>query len=113
LTFSTVLVRNSELIKFAEEMELVAVEDYHLWMTLICNGYQFVLIQDSLISYRINLNSQFRVISTFSNLKMIIASLKVIIKWRPTFKLRKLIFSVVSNLMKYTIKSVMLNLKSK
>ena len=41
---STVLVRNSELLFFSEDPNLITVEDYGLWINLMINGYKFDFI---------------------------------------------------------------------
>ena len=49
---STVLVKNSELLFFSEDANLITVEDYRLWISLMINGYKFDFSDQNLIYYR-------------------------------------------------------------
>lgn len=57
LSYSTVMVRKSGIVRFNEDRFLVACEDYDLWIELILNGYRFILMPDALVKYRITTTS--------------------------------------------------------
>ncbi len=49
---STVVVKNSKELFFSEDIQLVAIEDYGLWIKLFSSGYKFEFIDDALVYYR-------------------------------------------------------------
>jgi len=51
---STVLVRNTNDLRFKEDKILISIEDYALWLKLYIKGYQFGFINQPLAYYRIN-----------------------------------------------------------
>tara|TARA_B100001175_G_C19493854_1_gene634151 strand:- start:562 stop:1329 length:768 start_codon:yes stop_codon:yes gene_type:complete len=54
---STVLVKNSPFVVFNESSEIIAIEDYDLWIRLKINGYRFKLIKEPLVLWRVSDNS--------------------------------------------------------
>ncbi|MFA6260103.1 MAG: glycosyltransferase family 2 protein [Bacteroidia bacterium] len=57
LSYSTVMLRNSGIVRFNEDRYLVACEDYNLWIELILNGYRFLLMPEALVKYRVTATS--------------------------------------------------------
>lgn len=54
VTPSTVMVKNTEDIKFNESLEFNCAEDWTLWMTLYIKGYQLYQMPEPLVKYRIS-----------------------------------------------------------
>ena len=53
ITLSSVMVKNCKKIQFNEEKDLVAVEDYELWIRLKLLGLNFSFINEPLVGYRV------------------------------------------------------------
>jgi teichuronic acid biosynthesis glycosyltransferase TuaG len=43
--------------RFDEDKMLIAIEDYYLWLELFMNNYKYAYLQESLVKYKIILNS--------------------------------------------------------
>jgi len=53
ITLSSVMVKYDKKIKFNENKDLVAVEDYELWIRLKLLGLKFCFINEPLVGYRV------------------------------------------------------------
>lgn len=53
ITYSSVLIKNNELIKFNTQSFLCGIEDYVLWLDLIHNGYTIHILPNKLVKYRV------------------------------------------------------------
>jgi len=49
---STVVTKNSKELFFPEDIQLLAIEDYGLWINLMNFGYKFEFIDEALVYYR-------------------------------------------------------------
>ena len=83
ITFSTVIMSKSEIL-FNEQLNIVAVEDYLFWCELLCMEYNFKLIEDDLLYYRILQSSASYEKLGVNHLKSIYAILYVLIKYQKT-----------------------------
>lgn len=54
ITLSSVMVKKSKEVYFCENSDLIALEDYDLWINLMLKGFKFKLIQTPLLYYRVN-----------------------------------------------------------
>lgn len=60
ITYSSVMLTNSDKIIFDEDSSKKASEDFDLWIKLLIDGYKIILINQPLVKYRISSNSAFR-----------------------------------------------------
>lgn len=99
---SSVLVRNTPLVRFDTSRSFITVEDYLLWSTLYMEGYKMDLIEKPLIYYRCaNNNASLRDVSSFNLRKIcVIASLKI---RYPRLSTIKTIFYLFKNLIRYSL----------
>ena len=54
ININSVLIKNNQSIYFSEEKNLVAMEDWKLWMELIRNDKRVVLLEEKLLNYRVH-----------------------------------------------------------
>ena len=54
VTLSSVLVRKTTEVRFNESVDLIALEDYELWINLMLNGFKFKFIEIPLVNYRVH-----------------------------------------------------------
>jgi teichuronic acid biosynthesis glycosyltransferase TuaG len=83
ITYSTVIMSKSEIL-FNEQLNIVAVEDYLFWCELLCIEYNFKLIEDDLLYYRVLQSSASNEKLGVNHLKSIYAILYVLIKYQKT-----------------------------
>ena len=57
ININTVLMKKDLKIKFREDRYLIAVEDWMFWIEHLYNNKKVVLLKESLINYRIDINS--------------------------------------------------------
>jgi teichuronic acid biosynthesis glycosyltransferase TuaG len=66
ITLSSVVVRKDKRVLFNENIELIAIEDYELWIRLILSDFKFGFIPKTLVRYRV-LNSSTSRLSRSNN----------------------------------------------
>ena len=106
VSLSSVLISRNELnYFFNENREYIAVEDYLLWCTLKIKGYEFYLLKDALIKYRILNNSMSNANYGMSHLRIIIAKMFVLIN-NKNLKINylRLCINIMLNILKFWIK---------
>ncbi|WP_434637979.1 glycosyltransferase family 2 protein [Sulfurimonas sp. NW7] len=54
INVNSVLLKKSALVNFEEEKNLIAVEDWQLWIKLIRNEKKIVLLKEKLLNYRVH-----------------------------------------------------------
>ncbi|MEN4044810.1 glycosyltransferase family 2 protein [Sulfurimonas sp. NWX367] len=54
INLNSVLLKKSALVNFEEEKNLIAVEDWQLWIKLIRNEKKIVLLKEKLLNYRVH-----------------------------------------------------------
>ncbi|MDQ7062600.1 MAG: glycosyltransferase [Sulfurimonas sp.] len=57
ININSVLMKNDKKMRFNEDKNLVAMEDWKLWMETIYNGKKVVLLEETLLNYRVHTNS--------------------------------------------------------
>ena len=106
VSLSSVLISRDELnYFFNENIEYIAVEDYLLWCTLKIKGYEFYLLKDALIKYRILNNSMSKANYGMSHLRIIIAKMFILIN-NKNLKINytRLCVNIMLNISKFWIK---------
>lgn len=85
LTYSSVLLSNSEWVHFDENPAKRASEDADLWMNLLIKKYNFFLIKEPLVRYRVATSSESRLNLSFSYIRYIYVVIDAIL----IFKIKK------------------------
>ena len=109
ITYSTALVSNVRLkFNFNELPEFIAVEDYIFWCNLKLDNYDFFLLQENLVEYRVTPNSESMIHYGLNHLRTIIAQMYIAINY-PDAKINNFIFcfSVMKHALKFLIKRVL------
>jgi glycosyltransferase involved in cell wall biosynthesis len=110
INLSTVLIRKASLkdLLFPEDYALLVVEDYLLWLNLKIKGCVLAIINDDLIYYRKNTQSQFSMNNNNINLKINLVYWKMIIDNKNiNLKLIYLILTLnILNVLKYSVKKL-------
>jgi glycosyltransferase involved in cell wall biosynthesis len=75
---STVIVKKSKHLLFNEDINLITVEDYGLWINLLNFGYKFEFIDEELVYYRKASDGAYRNNYKRKNLKLIYLYLSVL-----------------------------------
>lgn len=104
---SSVLVRNKELF-FPEDLNLIAIEDYSLWLNLYLKGFKFEFSDSPLIYFRISATN------TSTNKKMYITKhLKLIYLYvsllihNPNLPIKiQIAGKIILNFLKFSIKEI-------
>lgn len=106
---SSVLVKNNELF-FPEDVNLIAIEDYSLWLNLYLKGFNFELIDMPLVYYRINesnISSNKKNWATI-HLKLIYLYASLLIQ-NPQLQIKKIIARrIINNYLKFSIKWIII-----
>jgi glycosyltransferase involved in cell wall biosynthesis len=105
---SSVLVRNKDL-KFSEDPNLVAVEDYALWLNLCVKGFRFEFIQKPLVYLRISEASSFKKNWDTNHLKLIYLYISFLLQ-NPELHIKiKILYKILWNFLKYSVKNEIRN----
>ena len=103
ININSVLIRNTQSIHFSEEKNLIAMEDWKLWMESINNGKKVVLLEEKLLNYRVHSASISNRDSDIGYRKSLhLLSLMLLNKEIP---LRHYIFSSLFNIFKIFMKN--------
>jgi len=57
ININSVLLKKSDSIIFSEDINLVAMEDWNLWMQYISSGKKVILLEKKLLNYRVHSSS--------------------------------------------------------
>ena len=111
---SSVLVKNSSYLFFPEDPNLIAVEDYALWLELFIKGLRFEFLPHALVYYRLSdLNISGNKNWSTKHLKEIYIYISVLLR-HPELKVNSLMLRhILINLIKYFVKGKILLLKKK
>lgn len=105
ITYSSVLLTNSEWVHFDENPAKRASEDADLWMTLCIHKYRFFLIKEPLVRYRIALSSASRLNYSFSYLRYVYVVVDTILLHKlRNFSSRKFAFFIMKSLFKFSVR---------
>ncbi len=106
ITYSTVLVSNSPVLRFDENPIYRASEDYNLWIELLLNGYRFELIELPLVYYRVDATSVSRQNpQSYIHLRYLIIILTNVVKYKvDNICVVKLFLMMVCEYMKFVIR---------
>lgn len=104
LTYSSVLLSNSEWVNFDENPAKRASEDADLWMTLCVHKYNFFLIKEPLVRYRIAMSSASRLNYGFSYIRYVYVVVDAILIYKlKNFSSRKFALFVIKSLFKFSV----------
>jgi len=104
ININSVLMKKDSNICFSEDVNLVAMEDWKLWMESILNGKKVILLEEKLLNYRIhNLSASKRESDIGYRKSLHLLSLMLLEKKIP---LRHFIFSSILNLFKIALKNL-------
>jgi len=107
---SSVLVKNDKLF-FPEEKELIAIEDYALWLNLFIQDFRFEFIDRPLVYFRLSDGNNSKKHWTSYHLKKIYLFTSILIIY-PRLKIKGLIFrQIVLNILKYLVKEFFLRIQ--
>ena len=103
---STVLVKNSDLLFFNEDPNLITVEDYELWIKLMFNGCKFDFTDQNLIYYRKAQTGAYLKSSKNRNIKLIYL-FKTILKKKINFiQYLFVLFLILNQLLRFSVKTL-------
>lgn len=103
---STVLVKNSDLLFFCEDPNIITVEDYGLWINLMINGYKFNFINQSLIYYRKGSDGAYINNYRKRNLKLIYLYKSILKNEMNILQYFFTVFLILNNVVKYSVKEL-------
>lgn len=104
---STVLVKNTKELFFKEDRNLIAIEDYALWLDLFIKGISFEFINQPLVFYRVGQHNINKKNWDIINLKMIYLYKSILI-YNPNIPIKlQIIREIVFNYMKFAIKYIL------
>ncbi|MBT5935179.1 glycosyltransferase family 2 protein [Sulfurimonas sp.] len=104
ININSVLMKTDKQIRFNEDKNLVAMEDWKLWMESIYNGKKVILLEEILLNYRVhtasisNRNSDIGYRKTLYLLSLLLLQREI--------PLRHYFFSTLFNLIKIIIKNL-------
>ena len=102
ITFSTVMLKKTDIVFFDEDPIKIAAEDFDLWLKLLFDKYDFIFIPKPLIKYRVISNSAFRKDYNLSYLRFLYVLYGNIIRFKIyDFNYLKLLISSIKHLLKY------------
>lgn len=102
---STVLVRNTKDLFFKEDKNLIAIEDYALWLELFIKGMSFEFISEPLAFYRIGQNNITKKNWDTNHLKVIYLHISILIQ-NPELKIKiNVLFKIILNFFKFFVKN--------
>jgi teichuronic acid biosynthesis glycosyltransferase TuaG len=105
LTYSSVLLSNSEWVYFDENPAKRASEDADLWINLYLNKYQVFLINEPLVRYRIALSSASRVNMSFSYLRYLYVIINAILIYKiRNFSTSKFAILIIKSFFKFWLR---------
>ena len=110
---STVLVRNSELLFFSEDPNLITVEDYGLWINLMINGFKFDFSAQNLIYYRKASDGAYIKNYRKRNIKLIYLYRSILKKEINIFQYLFTLFLIVNQIIRLCIKKIIYKLNTK
>lgn len=103
IALSSSVVRKEKIIHFDENKNLIAVEDYRLWLSLISNNIKFELIKEYLLDYRVLQNSISHNNSLNQDLKTLYCILDFILESKQfnfiNLLVKKVILKTIKNLL--------------
>lgn len=109
IAFSSTLTTKSDLVVFDEDPQLVASEDFELWLRLVKNDYKLLYLQEPLIRYRVCNNSVFRLNSYNVHLKTVYALLKMMLKYGVSeVNVSKYVYKIYKELLKFFVKKILI-----
>ena len=102
LSFSTVVLSKSDLVRFDENINIVASEDFNLWVSLFLSDYKFVFIKEPLIRYRVSNKSMSAPNRELNSMRNILILTQHLIKFKNVkFSFLKLLYKINKDLVKY------------
>lgn len=105
LTYSSVLLSNSEWVHFDENPAKRASEDADLWMKLCVHKYNFFLIKEPLVRYRVSFNSASSLNYSFSYLRYIYVLVNAILIYKiRNFSSCKFALFIMKSLFKFSVR---------
>ncbi len=100
---SSVLVKNQDLT-FPEDPNLVAIEDYALWLNLCLRGFRFEFVQQPLVYFRISSINTSRKNWEINHLKLIYLYTSLLIR-NPELPIKiRVLYIIIRNFLKFSIK---------
>lgn len=107
LTYSSVLLSNSDWVHFDENPGKRASEDADLWMLLFFQKYNFFLIKEPLVRYRVSFTSESRLNLSFSYLRYIYVVINAILIYKiRNFNSFKFVFFILKSLFKFSVRKI-------
>ena len=107
------LVRNSELLFFSEDPNLITVEDYGLWINLMINGFKFDFSAQNLIYYRKASDGAYINNYRKRNIKLIYLYKSILKKKINIFQYLFTLFLIVNQIIRLSIKKIIYKLNTK
>ncbi|HCF03055.1 glycosyltransferase [Flavobacterium sp.] len=105
LTYSSVLLSNSEWVHFDENPAKRASEDADLWMNLFIKKYNFFLIKKPLVRYRVATSSESRLNLSFSYIRYIYVVIDAILIFKiKKFSNIKFAILIMKSLFKFSVR---------
>ncbi len=112
IPLSSTLISYSDLIIFNEDSDLIACEDFYLWLKLMKNGYSFFYIKEPLIKYRMAANSAYSSNSHLNHIRTIYALIKHVLTFGfDGINMFRFVKVICTELIKFYIKNLKSNLK--
>ncbi|BFM42298.1 glycosyltransferase [Flavobacterium sp. CFS9] len=113
IPLSSTLISYSDLVIFNEDSDLIACEDFYLWLKLMKNGYSFFYIKEPLIKYRMAANSAYNSNAHLAHVRTIYALIKYVINFGfEGVNMLGFVKVVYTELFKFYIKNLKSKLKS-
>ncbi len=104
---STVLVKNVNALFFPEDISLITVEDYGLWIKLLNVGYNFEFIDEALVYYRKMPEGSYVKNYKNRNLKLINFYVSLLISSKFLKQKNRIILLMAIQMAKYVSKNIL------
>jgi teichuronic acid biosynthesis glycosyltransferase TuaG len=107
VTYSSVLLSNSDWVHFDENPAKRASEDADLWIKLFVHQYRFFLINEPLVRYRIAISSASRTNYSFSYLRYVYLVVDAILIYRiRNFSILKFAIFIMKSLLQFSVRKL-------
>jgi teichuronic acid biosynthesis glycosyltransferase TuaG len=109
---SSVLVEKYPKLVFPENKELIAVEDYSLWLSMLLEGVKFAFAEQPLLYLRKGEGGAFSQNPSKKHLKVSLVLLTTLLIHYEKMPINLTIYTILKNLFKYLIKQFLAKLKT-
>ena len=111
---SSTLISYSDLVVFNEDSDLVACEDFYLWLKLMKNGYTFFYIKEPLLKYRITSSSVYSSSAHLTHIRAVYVLIKYVLNFGfSEINILKFVIIIYQELLKFYLKNLKLKIKKK